>query len=148
MTRESSTQRQIWLRIASLAGVIVFRVNAGRAWLSGAGPARRQADGSVVVPAARPVALGFGLVDGTPVVGAADLCGWRSVEITADMVGCRVAVFASVEVKRADGGGVVGEAQRRWRDTVIAAGGIAGIATSPETAVGIFTSWRPPVVAR
>lgn len=32
-------------------------------------------------------------------VGAADCVGWRSVEITADMVGKRVAVFCSIEVK-------------------------------------------------
>lgn len=140
--RESPTQRNIWIASAALAGVILFRVNTGRAWV-GAGPGRRQPDGTVVIPGGRPIALGFGLINGEPAVGVGDLIGWRSVLITPDMVGCRVAVFTSLEAKRADGKGRVSDDQRRWRDVVLAAGGIAGIASSEGEAVGILQSWKP-----
>ena len=33
-------------------------------------------------------------------IGSSDLIGWRSVEVTPEMVGKRVAIFAAVEVKR------------------------------------------------
>lgn len=141
--RESPTQRDIWIACAALAGVILFRVNTGRAWV-GAGPGRRQADGSVVIPGGRPIALGFGLINGDPAVGVGDLIGWNSVVITQDMVGCRVAVFTSLEAKRGDGKGRVTDDQARWRDTVIAAGGIAGVAASKDEALAVLRSWKPP----
>ena len=144
--RESTTQRGIWVAAAALAGVILFRVNTGRAWVSGAGPAKRLPDGNVLVPGGRPISLGFGLINGDPAVGVGDLIGWRSVVVTPDMVGCRVAVFASIEAKRPDGKGRVSVDQRRWRDTITAAGGMAGVANSDAEAVGIFNAWRPPRV--
>jgi hypothetical protein len=140
--RESPTQRNIWIACAALAGVILFRVNTGRAWV-GAGPGRRQSDGSVVVPGGRPIALGFGLINGDPAVGVGDLIGWSSVVVTPDMVGCRIAVFTSIEAKRSDGKGRVSEDQRRWRDVVLKAGGIAGVASDEEQAKAIIEGWRP-----
>jgi hypothetical protein len=139
---ESPTQRRIWVAGAALAGVILFRVNTGKAWVPTSGRPRRTADGNVVIPGGRPVALGFGLINGEPAVGVADLCGWRSILVTPDMVGCRIAVFASIEAKRSDGGRV-SEEQARWRDTIVAAGGIAGVANSAEEAIAIFNSWQP-----
>lgn len=141
---EASNQRSMWMAAAALAGVILFRVNTGQAWVSGGGPAKRLPDGNVLLRGGRPVSLGFGLINGAPVVGVGDLCGWRSVTVTPDMVGCRIAVFTSIEAKRGDGKGRVSADQKRWRDTIVAAGGIAGVANSPEEAIGIFNSWRPP----
>lgn len=140
--REGSNQRSIWVAAAALAGTILFRVNTGKAWVSGAGPAKRFPGGDILVPSGRQVSLGFGLISGQPVVGVADLCGWRSVVVTPDMVGCRLAVFVSIECK-ASGGGKTSDDQRRWRDTVIAAGGIAGVASSDGEAIAIFNAWRP-----
>lgn len=144
---ESPTQRSIWLASAALAGVILFRVNTGQAWVSGGGPAKRLPDGNVLLRGGRPVSLGFGLINGAPVAGAGDICGWRTVTITPEMVGCRIAVFASIEAKRGDGKGRTSVDQLRWRDTIIAAGGIAGVAASPEEAIAIFNTWRPPKTA-
>ena len=73
----------------------------------------------------RPVS--FGLAK-----GSADLIGWTTREITADMVGQRVAVFTSLEVK-AERGRLRPE-QRQWLAAVQAAGGIAGVARSVEEA--------------
>lgn len=139
--REGANQRLVWMAAGALAGVVLFRVNTGKAWV-GSGPARRTATADVFIPAGRQVTLGFGLINGDPVVGVGDLCGWRSVVVTPDMVGCTVAVFMSVECKRPDGGRVTAD-QHRWASTVIAAGGIAGTASSEDEARAIINGWRP-----
>lgn len=59
--------------------------------------------------------------------GSADLIGYRTVTITPDMVGQRIAVFAAIEVK--DRGKPTPE-QLRFLEVVRAAGGLAGIARS------------------
>lgn len=64
--------------------------------------------------------------------GSADLIGWTTRTITADMVGQRVAVFTSIEVKSATGR--LRPDQRQWMEAVQAAGGIAGVARSVEDA--------------
>ena len=73
----------------------------------------------------RPVQFGLA-------VGSADLIGWRTVTITPDMVGQRVAVFTSIEVKSATGR--LRPEQRQWLEAVQSAGGIAGVARSVEDA--------------
>jgi len=60
--------------------------------------------------------------------GSADLIGWRTVTITPDMVGHRLAVFTSIEVKTPTGR--IRPDQAAWMGAVQAAGGIAGIARS------------------
>ena len=60
--------------------------------------------------------------------GSADLIGWRTVVVTPDMVGRRIAVFTSIEVKTPTGR--IRPDQQAWLNTVRAAGGIAGIARS------------------
>jgi hypothetical protein len=143
--RENNVQRRAWLALAKLSRV--FRVNTGRAWLSGAGPVQRLTDGSVVVPAARPVALGLGMPDGKPLVGTSDLLGWTSVTITPDLVGCRVAVFTAIETKES-GGGHQRPEQKNFIDQVRLAGGIAGFASSPEEAVAVVEGFQPPLLLK
>ena len=60
--------------------------------------------------------------------GSADLIGWRTITITPAMVGQRVAVFTSIEVKTP--AGRIRPDQQAWLGTVQSAGGIAGIARS------------------
>ena len=67
--------------------------------------------------------------------GSADLVGWKTVEVTPDMVGQRVAVFTSIEVKTPTGRPT--QYQRAWLEAVDNAGGIAGVARSVEDAVAI-----------
>lgn len=57
--------------------------------------------------------------------GSADLIGWQTVEITPDMVGMKLAVFLSVEVK--SGSGKIRPEQENWKAQVEKAGGIAAI---------------------
>jgi hypothetical protein len=60
--------------------------------------------------------------------GSADLIGWRTVTITPEMVGQRIAVFTSIEVKTATGR--LAPTQQQWLHAVRAAGGVAGVARS------------------
>lgn len=145
--RETPNLRAIWPAVCSLGRTVLFRLNTGKAWVSGAGPVKRMPDGTVLVPAARPVTLGFGLMSGGSVVGAADLIGWHSLEITPAMVGCRVAVFVSVEAKRPTNG-VATEDQIRWMGLVRDDGGIAVIANTPAVAQDAVKNFTPPLVVR
>ncbi len=65
--------------------------------------------------------------------GSSDLIGWKSVVITPEMVGQRVAVFVSLECKTETGRVTPDQAQ--WIDQVKAAGGLAGIVRSEADAL-------------
>jgi len=68
--------------------------------------------------------------------GSADLIGWTTRTITAEMVGQQVAVFTSIEVKTAIGR--LSPEQRQWLAAVETAGGIAGVARSVADAEGLL----------
>jgi hypothetical protein len=68
--------------------------------------------------------------------GSADLIGWTTRVITPDMVGQRVAVFASIEVKSQTGR--LTPEQRQWLAAVSEAGGLAGVARSVEDAEAVL----------
>lgn len=74
--------------------------------------------------------------------GSADLVGWRTIEVTPDMVGQRLAVFTSIEVKTSTGR--LTPQQRNWMQAVHAAGGIAGVARSVGDALRIVTDGCQP----
>ncbi len=69
--------------------------------------------------------------------GSADLIGWRTVVVTPEMVGQRIAVFSSIEVKTPTGR--VAPAQQHWLQAVRTAGGVAGVARSTSDALRIVT---------
>jgi len=68
--------------------------------------------------------------------GSSDLIGWRTVTVTPDMVGTRLAVFTSIEVKTSTGR--LTPQQHAWLGTVRNAGGIAGVARSVRDAEEIL----------
>lgn len=105
MASETAVQQNIRLALGKRPDVRLFRNNVGMAETS---------DGRVVR---------FGLCK-----GSSDLVGWKSVAVTPDMVGKRVAVFIALEVKA--GKGRTTEAQRAFLDRVAVDGGIAGVARS------------------
>lgn len=104
---EAGVQSAIRLALGSNPGVKVFRNSVGQ---------YRTEDGRVIR---------YGLI-----TGSGDLIGWRSVVITPDMVGQRIAQFMSIEVKTPKG--TVRPEQQVWADNVRKAGGIAVIARSVE----------------
>lgn len=145
MSLEAPNQRAIWLALGRLCRL--FRLNTGVAWVSSLGPkgVRRLEDGSVHIIGARSIPLGFADVHGKPVKGACDLPGWTSMVMTPELadrlMGQKIAVFTSIEVKRSKGG-VISDDQKNWHAQVQDAGGIAGFATSPEEATKIISSWK------
>jgi hypothetical protein len=68
--------------------------------------------------------------------GSADLIGWQSVTVTPEMIGRKLAVFTSIEVKAAQG--KLTPEQDNWRRVVSSAGGAAGVARSVAEAAGIL----------
>lgn len=70
--------------------------------------------------------------------GSADLIGWHTITVTPDMVGQRIAVFTSIEVKTPTGR--LTPAQHNWQAAVRSAGGIAGVARSVTDALKIVES--------
>ena len=110
---ESRTSSEIIRAIGKDQRLKVFRNNMGVA---------KQTDGSVVRYGVGPN-------------GASDFIGWTTVEITPDMVGKKVAVFTSIEMK-SDSGRVRPE-QEHWIGAVLAAGGRAGIARTADDAMRI-----------
>jgi hypothetical protein len=141
MASESNVQRAIWLAMGRVSRL--FRLNTGRGYVSQLGPkgVHRLKDGSIHIEAPRPIALGFGLMSGEPVKGACDLPGWTEIVITPEMVGRTVPVFTSIEAKATEGGRVSPD-QKNWMNQVQGAGGIAGVARSPEEALQIVADWK------
>lgn len=68
--------------------------------------------------------------------GSADLIGFKVVIITPDMVGSKFAQFVSIEDKV--GKGQPSPQQIKWRDMVLANGGIAGIVWTVEEAENLL----------
>lgn len=74
--------------------------------------------------------------------GSADLIGWRTIVVTPEMVGQRLAVFTSIEVKTPTGR--LTPVQRAWLGAVHQAGGIAGVARSVGDALQIVSDLSQP----
>lgn len=68
--------------------------------------------------------------------GGSDLIGWAPVIITEDMIGQHVAVFFAVEIKSENG--IASKEQKQFIKVVKEAGGIAGIARSPDEALSLL----------
>ena len=70
--------------------------------------------------------------------GSSDLIGFKTVEITPEMVGKKLAVFCSIEVKTAKG--KLSPMQHNWLSCVNKAGGITGVARSVQDAIQIISN--------
>ena len=113
---ETEVMRRILLNLrTALPHATLFRNNVG---------ARKLQDGSY-------------LKYGVGGAGGSDLIGFISVEVTPQLVGRRVAVFAAVEVKAIASGRVSPE-QEHFIKFVGEAGGLAGVARSLEDVQDIF----------
>lgn len=121
MTEEGDVKASIRKGLGHLADLKLFNCPNGTAWVGEAVKVKIQSGFAMLLKAARKIT--FGLIP-----GSGDLIGWRTVEITQDMVGQKVAVFLSIEVKTNTG--KVGALQKHWRKMVNEAGGIAIVARS------------------
>lgn len=100
--------------------VRLFRNNTGSAWM---GDANRTKSGDMLIRHARSVKFGL-------CVGSSDLIGWKTVEVTPDMVGKRIAVFVALECKTESGRATA--MQKNFIKAVQNAGGLSGIVRSKE----------------
>jgi hypothetical protein len=121
---ESETQRRIQLQATKL-GAVTFRNNVGQGWV---GQSSRKGD-FTIIRNARP--LHAGLCE-----GSSDLIGWTPVTVTPDMVGKTIAVFTAIEVKSIKGRATA--EQLNFISRVRQAGGLAGVAWSPENVADII----------
>ena len=110
---ETETLQRIRLALGEMPEIRAFRNNTGKL---------KDVNGRWVE---------FGLC-----TGSSDLIGWTSVEITPEMVGKKVAIFTALEVKTPKGRTT--DDQQNFINRVREAGGIAGIARSPEDARNII----------
>jgi len=97
---ESNIMRLIQLAL-SKAGVKIFRNNQGVAWIGASKKfTTRQTvnvqAGDVLIQNARILHAGL-------CVGSSDLIGWKTITVTTEMVGTKIAVFVGCEVKNASG---------------------------------------------
>lgn len=112
---ESSIQSHVRLNAAK-KGWKLFRNNVG------------------VLKDNRGVPVRFGLANDTKalnsIIKSGDLIGWRSVTITPDMIGTKIAQFVSIECKRSGWSESSSDrdiAQKKWADLINEAGGYAVI---------------------
>jgi hypothetical protein len=115
--REHQTEQTIMrnIMLACARGACrLFRINSGMAW---AGKVIGRSRTTITLENPRPF---HGAPNGWP-----DLCGWRTVEITPDMVGTRIAVLVMLEVKTASGR--VLTHQQQFIDVARQAGAISAI---------------------
>jgi hypothetical protein len=113
---ETDLQQRIRLAVGALPGFRVWRNNSGK------------------LPDPR---TGRWVQFGVASPGGSDLIGYRTIEITSDMVGARVAVFTAFEIKTATGRAT--PEQRRFLEHIRNAGGIADIVRSDAEALRIAT---------
>jgi hypothetical protein len=133
MKPETAIQNAIANLSSKVKGLRLFRNVVGKLW---AGRVVARGDGMVTLAGGVPVDVGLA-------IGSGDLIGWLEVEITQEMVGRRVAVFTSIEVKTEKGR--VQDNQRVWKDVVARHGGIAGVARSTDEAMDILMAWRKTI---
>lgn len=114
-------------RVASSLGARLFRQNTGMAWTSNKTEIIKMEKkvtvrpGDVVLRNARPFRSGF--------PGWSDLGGWKTVEITPDMVGSRFAQYVAAEIKVETKST---QDQADYLAAVIRAGGRAAVVKSEE----------------
>ena len=113
--KELNIQKTIQLHAPS--NVRLLRNNTGRAWQ---GIPFSHA-GQQCLKQLRPINFGLS-------VGSSDLIGWTTIEITAEMVGRKLAIFTAIEVKTEKGR--LTKAQQNFIEQVHNAGGIAGVCRS------------------
>jgi len=96
----------------------LFRINAGTGWI---GKILDRRSGTVVLGNPRPLRAA---PPGWP-----DLFGWRTVTITPEMVGQKIAVARAVEVKAGGSDKNLSPDQRKFREVFAAMGGIFEVET-------------------
>lgn len=138
MSNQSETVigKKIMLALGKVKGVRIFRNNSGFAWIGQSKVFHKKTEvivnaGDVVIKQGR--AFNAGLCK-----GSSDFIGFKSVEITPEMVGKTVAVFIASEIKTKSGR--TSPDQVLFLNMVNKFGGIGFIATDENEAVELANS--------
>ncbi len=126
---ESKIQKDIFKVLNSSVETRVFRNNVGSAFL---GKVVKKTPQNINI--ANPRFVRFGLRK-----GSSDLIGWTTTEVTKEMIGQKIAVFTSIEVKQK--GKYSTDDQKNWINQVNVSGGIAGVARSADDAKNIIIEY-------
>lgn len=125
--RESAIGKRIMVLLSQKYGVCIFSNPVGTGWV---GRFVRRMGEITFLEAARRIK--YGLHEGMP-----DKIGWRSIKITPEMVGRRVAVLVAIEVKQP--GNYASPIQKQILKRLQDDGALSGIARSEQDAVAIVT---------
>lgn len=120
---EHEIQNKIRLKISAERLATIFRANVGEGYAGE--EIIKNADGSITIK--RPRRFKTGLPTGFP-----DLFGLKSITITPDMVGKKIAVFAFIEVKQPKKKPT--KVQENMIDFLLNNGAIGGVAHSDDEA--------------
>ncbi len=123
---EHEIQNEIRVAVGTTQAATLFRANVGKAWT---GNKVVCCDNMITLSCARPFSTGLP-------IGFPDLFGFRTVEVTPEMVGKKLAVFAFLEVKKP--GGRTSRAQEKMLAFLRAAGAVGGVARSPDEAIKLL----------
>ena len=123
---EHEIQNEIRVAVGAEQSATLFRANVGEAWT---GTLAANNLNRVIIEDARRFRSGLP-------IGFPDLFGFRTLTITPDMVGKKVAAFAFIEVKKP--GGRTSKAQEKMHAFLHRAGAIGGVARSAEEAVTLL----------
>jgi hypothetical protein len=129
-SEETNIVRKIMLRLSKNPNVRIFRNNIGNAWIGKSVRFTQKQTvsvnpGDVLIYQGRFFSAGL-------CVGSSDLIGFKSVVITPEMVGKKIAVFLAPEVKTSTG--KASQEQVNFLNMVNSMGGIGFVATNEEEA--------------
>lgn len=94
LLKEKDLQNQVFVRLNSRNDIRVFRNNVGMGFLGTVIAEERDPSGDQKIILGNARRIRYGLHE-----GSADLIGWKSIKITPEMVGRKIAVFLSTEIK-------------------------------------------------
>lgn len=132
MRLEKNVKTSVRIYLSKI-GVRVFNNPVGLFWAGVLYYVDRKTGETVLKPGARKVYCGL-------FEGSSDLIGWRSIEITPDMVGNKVAIFTAIETKGKRGR--ASSEQLNFISQVKKSGGIAGLAFTAEQAEALVSNFK------
>ena len=139
MQTENNIQKLIMLAISK--SVTIFRNNTGMGWAGKVIFNAAHKGGAIYLKPSRyviienPRPLHAGLCK-----GSSDLIGWKSIIVTPEMVGKRVAVFTALEVKTPTG--KISPEQAHFLNVIKLNGGIANIVKNEKEALDTVNNIR------
>lgn len=142
--KESNILKIISVKLSQLK-VSIFRNNVGTGWV---GETFKIAKPTTLILNGKPVQVNPGdLIIKNPRPlraglheGSSDLIGWKTVEITSEMVGKKVAIFVSIEGKTDFGR--ISDTQAIWLQNVKNAGGIGYVCRNVQDVESVINDFN------